>query len=273
MTALWGMGWLAYHQADEATAEYAAARLAKLAQRRQDNQARRNALTLRGMVAISRDHAGEAVSLLEDALRLAQRGNERWLLATSQLNVGLGHLCGGDTDRARAAIGKALQSYREIGDLRFHARCLGYLGQAALIDGDTDRSGALLRSSLTAFRALAEPGGTAESMVGLAALHALRGHATRAATLAGAAERLRDSYAGRQLPLDERVSGRYLRAAQDILGAEEWSRAWAAGRELPLGAAIDLALDAEPQPPNNSGARLDQTSQSMSDGEDKCCWG
>ena len=93
------------------------------------------------------------------------------------------------------------------------------------------------------FRHLAEPGGTAEGLVGIAAVHALHGNATRAAMLAGAAERLRDSYAGRQLPLDERVSGRYLAVAEDLLGPEEWSRAWAEGRKLRLDSAIDLALD------------------------------
>ena len=174
MTALWGLGWLAYHQADEAAAEDAAVRLADLAERHQDDRARRNALTLRGMVAISRDQGAEAVNLLEDALSLAAHGGERWLLATSQLNLGLAHLCVGDTDRARAAIGEALRAYEEIGDQRFHARCLGYLGHAALIDRDTDRAGALLRNSLTAFRHLAEPGGTAEGLVGLAAVHALQ---------------------------------------------------------------------------------------------------
>jgi predicted ATPase/transcriptional regulator with XRE-family HTH domain len=243
MTALWGIGWLAYHQADEAAAEGAAVRLADLAQRHQDDRARRNAMTLLGMVAISHDQGAEAVNLLEDALSLAVRGGERWLLATSQLNLGLAHLCVGDTDRARAAIGEALRVYEEIDDQRFHARCLGYLGHAALIDRDTDRASALLRSSLAAFRHLAEPGGTAEGLVGIAAVHALHGNATRAAILAGAAERLRDSYAGRQLPLDERVSGRYLAVAEDLLGPEEWSRAWAEGRELRLDSAIDLALD------------------------------
>ena len=74
------------------------------------------------------------------------------------------------------------------------------------------------------------------------AVHALQGNATRAALLAGAADRLRDSYAGRQLPLDKRASGRYLAVAETLLGPEEWSRAWAEGRELRLDSAIDLAL-------------------------------
>jgi predicted ATPase len=247
MTALWGLGWLAYHQADEAAAEDAAVRLADLAERHQDDRARRNALTLRGMVAIARDRGTEAVDLLEDALSLARRVGERWLLGTSELNLGLAYLCVGNTDRARAGIGEALQAYEEIGDQRFHARCLAYLGHAGLIDRDPDRAGALLRNSLTAFRDLAEPGGTAEGLVGLAAVHALQGNATRAVLLAGAADRLRDSYAGRQLPLDERVSGRYLAVAETLLGPEKWSQAWAEGRELRLDSAIDLALDYEPE--------------------------
>lgn len=246
MTALWGLGWLAYHQADEAAAADAAVRLAELAERHQDDRARRNALTLRGMVAIARDRGTEAVDLLQDALSMARRVGERWLLATSKLNLGLAYLCLGNTDRARAGIGEALRAYEEIGDQRFHARCLAYLGHAALIDQDPDRASALIRNSLTAFRDLAEPGGTAEGLVGLAAVHALQGNTTRAALLAGAAERLRDSYAGRQLPLDERISGRHLAVAQTILGPEEWSRAWAKGRELQLDSAIDLALRCDP---------------------------
>jgi predicted ATPase/DNA-binding XRE family transcriptional regulator len=246
MTALWGLGWLAYHQADEAAAENAAVALAVLAERHHDDRARRNALTLRGMVAIARDRGTEAVDLLEDALSLARQVGERWLLATSTLNLGLAYLCVGNTHRARAGIGEALQAYEEIGDQRFHARCLAYLGHAGLIDRDPDRAGALIRNSLATFHDLAEPGGTAEGLVGLAAVHALQGNPTRAALLGGAAERLRESYAGRQLPLDERISGRYLAVAETVLGPEEWSRAWAEGRELQLDPAIDLALGCDP---------------------------
>jgi ATP/maltotriose-dependent transcriptional regulator MalT len=118
MTALWGFGWLAYHQADETAVDEAAVRLADLAQRHQDDRARRNGLTLRGMVAISHDDGVKAVNLLQDALNLARRVGERWLLATSQLNLGLAHLCTGDTDSARAAIGEALRTYEKIGDQR-----------------------------------------------------------------------------------------------------------------------------------------------------------
>jgi hypothetical protein len=60
------------------------------------------------------------------------------------------------------------------------------------------------------------------------------------------AERLRDSYAGRQLPLDERVSGRYLAVAETVLGSKDWPRAWAEDGKLRLDSAIDLVLGCDP---------------------------
>jgi predicted ATPase/transcriptional regulator with XRE-family HTH domain len=242
MTALWGAGWLAYHQADDGAAEEAAAKLEELARRHGDDGARRNAITISGMVAISRDDATEAIALLEEALHLARDLGSDWILATSLLNLGMGHLAAGDTRRARAAIGEALPAYAEIGDERFHARCLGYLGMASLVEDDPDRARGLFGQSLAAFRELGEPAGMAEGMVGMAAVDAATGHLDRAATLAGVGERLRESYAGRELPLDRRTNARYLASAEERLGAEAWAEAWARGRELTITEAMDLAL-------------------------------
>jgi predicted ATPase/transcriptional regulator with XRE-family HTH domain len=242
MTALWGLGWLAYHQADDASAEAAAAEVQMLAIRHRNDQARRNALTIRGMVAISHEDAREAVTLLAEALRIARELDNDWLLATSLLNLGLGHLSLGDTDPARLVIGEALAGYERIGDERFHARCLGYLGLASLLEDDPRRARALFVQSLSAFGELGEPGGTAEGLVGLAAVDAAAGQHARAAMLAGAGERLRDSYAGRELPLEHRTNGRYLASAEVALGKEAWADAWASGRDLPLEEAIDLAV-------------------------------
>jgi predicted ATPase/DNA-binding XRE family transcriptional regulator len=242
MTALWGLGWLVYHQGDDTAAEGAAGQLLELAGRHANARARRNALTLGGMVAISRENAQDAVLLLEEALRIARRLDNTWLLATSLLNLGLGHLSANDTNRGRTVIGEALTVYEEVGDERFHARCLGYLGMASLLDGDPLRAHALLVGSLGAFSDLGEPGGTAEGLVGLAAVFAITGHPERAATLAGAGERLRDSYAARELPLDRRTNGRCLASAEERLGPKAWARSWTRGRELPLKDAIHLAL-------------------------------
>ena len=110
------------------------------------------------MVAIARDRGTEAVDLLEDALSLARRGGERWLLGTQSSTLGW-RIFAWETPIGPELESARRQAYEEIGDQRLHARCLAYLGHVGLIDRDPDRAGALLRNSLTAFRDLAEPGG------------------------------------------------------------------------------------------------------------------
>jgi non-specific serine/threonine protein kinase len=244
MTALWGSGWLAYHQADDTAAEAAAVELEELARRNEDERARRNAVTIRAMVAIAREDTTVSVTLLEEALRIARRLGRPWLVATSLLNLGLGRLSAADTAGARTMLSQALTAYEEIGDERFRARCLGYLGLASLVEDDPGRARSLFGQSLTVFRQFSEPGGTAEGLAGIAAIDASTGHLATAATLSGAAERLRESYAGRELPLDRRTNRRYLAPAESRLGPDAWAEAWAVGRDLPLAEAIDLALAA-----------------------------
>jgi tetratricopeptide (TPR) repeat protein len=205
------------------------------------------------MVAISREDSALAVTLLEEALDVARRLGRDWILATSLLNLGLGYLSGGATDPARAVLAEALAMYEQLGDERFHARCLGYLGLASLVEDDSQRARALFGQSLRAFHGLREPGGTAEGLAGLAAVHAATDHLALAATLAAAGERLRESFAGRELPLDRRTVGRYLAAARTQLGTEAWAEAWRRGWDLALDDAVELGLwwapwDSNPQP-------------------------
>jgi hypothetical protein len=77
---------------------------------------------------------------------------------------------------------------------------------------------------------------------GIAAVDAATGHLTRAATVASAAGRLRDSYAGRELPLDRRTTGRHLADAESRLGPTAWAQAYTHGWNLSLPAAVALAL-------------------------------
>jgi len=207
---------------------------------------RRNALTIAGMVAIARDRPHDAIARLTEALGVARALDQPWILATSLLNLGLGYLALGEPARARPLLGEAVQRYDEIGDERFHARCLAYLGLTSLLEGDQDRAGALFAQSLRAFEDLAEPAGTAEGLAGIGAVAAATGRATTAATLGGAAERLRESVAARELPLERRATAPYLASAEHAVGPAEWARAWRSGRELTTAAAVSLALAGKP---------------------------
>ena len=244
--ALWGQAWLAYHQADDDAAEAAGRELAVLAADHADPAIRRNALTITGMVAIARDRPRDAVARLTQALEVARALDHPWILATSLLNLGLGHLALGKPDKAHPVLGEALAAYDEIGDERFHARSLAYLGLTALLESDPDHAASLFTQSLRTFAASGEPAGTAEGLAGLAAVAAASGQAIRAATLGGAAERLRATIAARELPLERRTIAPYLTRAEQESGAAEWARAWRSGRELALAAAVSLAISGPP---------------------------
>lgn len=233
---------MAYHQADTDAAEAAGRELVVLAADHGDPATRRNALTITGMVAIARDRPTDAVARLTEALAVARTLDQPWILATSLMNLGLGHLALGKPEAARRALGQALATYDEIGDERFHARCLAYLGLTTLLASDPGHAASLFAQSLRVFAALAEPAGTAEALAGTAAVAAATGQAVRAATLGGAAERLRDTVAAQELPLERKTISAYLTRAQQEAGAPVWTRAWRSGRELTVAAAVSLAL-------------------------------
>jgi predicted ATPase/transcriptional regulator with XRE-family HTH domain len=242
LKALWGLAWLAYHQGDDNVAAAAADELAELADAHGDQPARRNAATVAGMVAIAQDRPADAVDRLTDALTIARGLDQPWILATSLLNLALGRLATGAVPPARALLGEALQHYEAIGDRRFHARCVGYLGLAALLDADPERARALFRQSLVAFRDLGAPAGIAEGLSGLAAVAAATGQASAAGVLAGAADGLRRTVAARELPLERRVAGQYVGAAEQQLGRAAWDEAWQRGQRLGIEDVLAQAL-------------------------------
>ena len=242
MTALWGIGWLAFHQGDILAARSASEQLGSLATAHDDDAARRNAATLSGMLAIAEDRTDDAVRDLEGALSIARELDMPWILATSLLNLGLARAAAEDFDGARDAIGDALRHYAEIDDQRFQARSRGYLGLVSLSTGDLSQAHTLFAQSLRAFHALAEPGGTAEGLTGLAAVAAASGDGSRAATLIGAAQRLRESIAGSELPLERRAMARHVDRARESIDPDDWATALERGRGLSLDVAVAQAL-------------------------------
>ena len=242
MTALWGLAWLAYQQGDDASASECARELAGLARQVDDATARRNAATISGIVSLAGEDVAGALSSLEEALELARGLEESWLLATSLLNLGIAKIAARAIGDARKLVGEALREYAELGDERFRARSLGYLGLAALADGDAQRGEALYVQSLAVFEALEEPKGIADALTGLAMAAVIRGLPVRAAQLGGAAERLRESFAGRALPVERRLAQIELARAKNQVGDVDWDAAWTSGRALRVDEAIAVAL-------------------------------
>lgn len=242
MTALWALGWLAYHQGDLLVVRTASEQLGALATAHADDAARRNAATLSGMLAVAEDRTDDAVRHLEGALSIARELGRPWILATSHLNLGLARTAAEDFDGAREAIGDALRHYTEIDDRRFQARSRGYLALVSLATGDLPQAQTLFAQSLRAFHALGEPGGTAEGLTGIAAVAAASGDADLAATLSGAAQRLRESIAGVELPLERRTMARHVDRVRKSVDPDRWAAGLERGRGLSLDTAVAQAL-------------------------------
>lgn len=243
LRALWGLAWLAYEQGDDEGASTAGIAMTRLAEETGDPVAHRNAHTVAGIVALATERNDDALREFDQALAFARAADVRWLLATSHLNLGIASLVSSTPEEARTEIATALAHYEDLGDERFRARCLGYLALANVTEGKPEQARALYVQSLAVFEDLAEPKGTAEGLTGLATVAAATGDARRAALLAAAAERLRETTTGRAMPVERRIAAELLARASSAVTRQAWESWWVEGRAMRLQDAITLALD------------------------------
>ena len=246
--ALWGAAWLAYHQDDFTRAGSLGDRLVGTARERGLPLDERNGLTVLGMVAVADARLPEALELFRRSVEISTIAGASWHLATSLFNLGQVTLLAGDRREAERLWKDALSRYRELGDEHFAARLEGHLGYLPLLDGDLEAAGTRFAASLDAFGGLGDEWGVAEALERCAALAASRSQDQEAATIAGAAEVLRERLAARPMPFDRVMLEPYLAGSRARLGADVWREHAEQGRGTSLETAIDLALVAAGSP-------------------------
>jgi len=237
--ALWGSAWLAYHQGDYAAAEKFGDEMLQRASAG-DPVELRNALTIRGIVDLAYGRLGDAIESLERCVELLRDRDSAWLLATSLLNLGMATAHAGDP-RARVVLEEARDLYAGLGDEHFRARAVLYSGFAALTLGEGEGAAALFRESLIAFWELEDLWGTTEALEGLTAI---AGSAQEAATIAAAAEALRERINARPFPADRAVADRNLAALRATLDEAAWQAFSDIGRGMTVDEVIEYALKA-----------------------------
>ena len=203
---------------------------------------RRNALTIKGMVAMLQARWADALATYGECVAIASALDTTWQLGTSHLNLGTALLHSGRIEEAVAAFESAHGVYRELGDEVFAARALSLLAQAALAGDQIDRADRLAREALTSVAELGERPGMVEGLQNLAAVAAARSEVERAAALAGAAAAIRETIAARAAPFDVAIASRLLDRAEASGSEMRWRRGWERGRALAPAAAIALAL-------------------------------
>jgi non-specific serine/threonine protein kinase len=209
-------------------------------------------------------HAGDherARMLRPEAEALRRELSDRQAIGLLLYSLGMDAVDEADHDRAVALIEECLALNRELGDLRGTAMCLTGLGVVALERHDPDRAAALYEEDLGVLRRLKDKTGTSYGLRGMACVAALRGEASRAARLWGADEALREQIGLPLSPFD-RAHPDYeglVNAARPRLGEAAWEEALAEGRAMGPEAAVEYALQPEPdraQGPAPSGPSL-----------------
>jgi hypothetical protein len=201
----------------------------------------RNALTIRGIVHTAHGRFDEAVALMDRCVDLLRDREPDWLLATSLLNLGQATTYAGEA-RALSLLKESHDLYADLGDEHYAARTLVYSGYASLPGGNDDAA-SYFRRSLITFWELDDMWGTTEALEGCAAIAGSKRSSERAATIAGAAEALRETINARQFPADAALMRRNLDAAKATMNDTSWREAWETGRGMAPEQAVDYALE------------------------------
>jgi predicted ATPase/DNA-binding XRE family transcriptional regulator len=230
--ALWGAAWLALHQGDFDRSEALGAELRDAAEEAGDALARRNGLTVLAKVATARGEHAEAVRLCEAALDACRALDPSWELATSVFNLGTAVLHTGDLTGAETLFIEAAERYRVLGDDIFAARATGYLGYPALLRGDVVAARRHMLDALDRFIEIDNAWGIAEALERISGLEAATGDAERAAEIAGAGARVRETVLIDPMQEEQAIIAPYLRQARASLGEDTWLDTFDRGRQL-----------------------------------------
>ncbi|MFI5693664.1 ATP-binding protein [Kribbella sp. NPDC051586] len=206
--ALWGAGWLAFHQGDVEQTKRYGEELLRLAGSTRSAVQLRNALTLRGMTEMAAGAFYAARSSFIAAQDALLGTDERWLTATSVLNRGMAELHAGDIATAEHLFVDAARRYAELGDETYLNRANRHLGAAALLNGQLERAEQLFAAELVQNETGTE-WGAAESLEGLSWVAAVRGDAERTTELAHDAADLRARLGVQLHPFDAQLAGHF----------------------------------------------------------------
>jgi len=201
-----------------------------------------SALYILGQVARDQgDFAGAAARY--DKVLATARAVDPWGAAVGLYLLGSVRVDQGDLAGAVALLDEALPVLLGAGDKVTAAKALESLARVAARRGDEALARERYRDSLTLFGEAGEQLYSIVSLEGLARLD-LGARPAGAARLLGAADARRAALGAPVPPADRPELDRAVAAARAALGDERFAAAWAAGRSLSLGQAVDEALAA-----------------------------
>jgi predicted ATPase/DNA-binding CsgD family transcriptional regulator len=188
------------------------------------------------------DHSG-AINLAEQSLSFQRETGNHWETASVLFCLANAVYIRGDIDRAAGLLEETVTIAREMGNLWGLGRRLVRLGQVARAQNNLERAVALIQEGLAACQDGGDHWGITMALVGLAGVAIERGDPARAARLLGAVETRRNIISAVLWRVDQLENERNTTEAQVALSSEQFTTAWAQGREMSLEDAIMYAQD------------------------------
>ena len=237
-----GLGLSARNLGDNETARKAYEESLELG--RAANDLRQIALSSRGlgMVAHRQGDFTTARKFFEEGLAISRELNDHFGIAASLNFLGDLTRTEGNYAESHPLFEESLAICRQLGNKEAVSSNLNNLGAVAYIAGDFVAAHSHFAEALVTAHELGHKIQTSFSLDGFAALALKRGDAERAALLAGATERLRESISYEIEPAERRFRDDYLHALRAALSEEAFAAAYEQGRALEIDEAIALAL-------------------------------
>jgi predicted ATPase/class 3 adenylate cyclase len=182
-------------------------------------------------------------SILNEALVLAQQSGDIRGVAVVKSNLAYNLRVDGDEERAARLLAEALEGNRAVGDVSGIANCSAEAAILALHRGDVEHAAANLGESLRLSSSIGNTHSLVVMLATAAAVVFARGDAVASAQLCAATESLCSAHGFELDPDDRRLVDDTVSVVRRALG-ESFEDAWAAGEELELPAAVELALEA-----------------------------
>lgn len=198
------------------------------------------------------DDPVDAERRLRSAADNARRSGNAFAIAFVSMNFAriLGWL--GRMEDARVIFDDAYAAYVETGDERLALATRSDLGHALRAAGDLDTAEAIYRQTIHGWEDRGERGAIANQFEAFAFIAIERGDLTRAATLLGAAETLREASGALMVMLEQRIYDASVADLRARLDAGVLAAAWTTGRSMAVPAAVELATAGTPIPPGEA---------------------
>lgn len=148
-----------------------------------------------------------------------------------------------DVDEARPQIEAGIAELRRLGNLRLTSMVASDWAHILRHAGRLSEAANIYRRTIQDWSRIGHRAAVANQLETLAFVDLEQGRPERAATLLGAAERLREQSSQDMLP-DERLEyDRELASLREMLPEEQLITLWSSGRALTADAAVDLAIE------------------------------